>query len=237
MKRKRILYGVLIAVVLLVGAGFWYVRDYYHSVEVEKYLVSSKEVEVSELEEGWFFDGKGTEKALVFYPGAKVEVSAYAPILYQLAEEGVDCFLVEMPCNLAIFGVDKAEDIQKQYTYGQWYLAGHSMGGAMAAAYCADHLKEVDGLIFLAAYSANDLTEGEFPVLSVYGENDGVLNMEKVEAGRELMPEQYEEIEIAGGNHAGFGSYGEQKGDGEASIPQKVQWNETVQIILDWMSL
>ncbi len=38
------------------------------------------------------------------------------------------------------------------------------------------------------------------------------------------MPAQYQESVIEGGNHAGFGSYGAQSGDGTASISAEEQW-------------
>ena len=98
----------------------------------------------------------------------------------------------------------------------------------MAASYAGKHLHDLDGLILLAAYSTCDLTEADFPVISIYGSNDGVLNMEKVAASRDLMPSDYSEHVIEGGNHAGFGSYGAQKGDHNATISQNEQWRETV---------
>ncbi len=234
-KKKRILIVVLVMVLILSGGVFFYISDYYHGVSLERYFESSETVTVSEIDAGWFFDGAGTQEAIVFYPGAKVEAAAYAPLLYRLAQEGIDCFLVEMPCNLAIFGVNKADEIIENYEYGQWYMAGHSMGGAMAAAYAQKNAEKLTGLIFLAAYSANELSRTELKILSIYGSNDGVLNMDKVIKGRELMPSTYEEICIEGGNHAQFGSYGEQTGDNAADISGEEQIRITTEYILRFM--
>lgn len=57
--------------------------------------------------------------------------------------------------------------------------------------------------------------------------------MEKLEKGRNLMPSDYEEICIAGGNHAWFGNYGEQAGDGTASISREEQQEQTVMAVLE----
>lgn len=103
----------------------------------------------------------------------------------------------------------------------------------MAANYTAKHLQQVDALVLLAAYPTKSLTEAQFPVLSLYGSEDGVLKREKLEKARSLMPAKYEEHCIAGGNHAWFGSYGEQKGDGKAQITPGEQWEETVEAILE----
>lgn len=60
--------------------------------------------------------------------------------------------------------------------------------------------------------------------------------MEKVSEGRSLAPEAYYEYAIEGGNHAQFGNYGEQKGDGAALISAEEQQQQAVQFILDCLS-
>lgn len=235
-RKVRIVLAAVAAVLIMAAAGVvFYINDYYHSVSVEQYLENSDEVTVLHIGTGFWFDGPGTQEAVIFYPGAKVETSAYSPLMYKLAQEGIDCFLVEMPCNLAILDIDRADDILENYHYEEWYMAGHSMGGAMEAVYAQKNSDRLTGLIFLAAYSANDLSETDLKVLSVYGSNDGVLNMEKVIKGRTLMPPSYEEICIEGGNHAQFGSYGEQAGDNAADITADEQINKTVEYILEFI--
>lgn len=229
---KKVLIPVITVVFAVLAICIFYVNDYYHSDAcVEAYLQGSSQVTVSAIEDGIYLDGPGEDHALIFYPGAKVEYTAYLPLFYSMAEQEVDCFLIEMPCNLAFLGKNKAEDIMKNYAYDNWYLSGHSLGGAMAAAYAADHLKELDGMILLAAYPTKSLVSDSFSVLSLYGSEDGVLNMKKVESGRAYMPENYTEICIEGGNHAQFGNYGEQKGDGKASISREEQQKQTADAI------
>lgn len=155
-----------------------------------------------------------------------------APLMHMFSESGIDCFLVKVPCNLAFLGSGKAENIMEKYDYEHWYIGGHSLGGAMAADYAAGHSSAFDGLVLLASYSAKDLSDASFPVLSIYGSEDGVLNIDKVESSRKFMPQVYGEHVITGGNHAWFGSYGEQKGDGTAAISHEEQWLETVNYIL-----
>jgi len=40
---------------------------------------------------------------------------------------------------------------------------------------------------------------------------------------------------IKGGNHAGFGNYGPQEGDGESEISKQEQWNQTVDYIINFI--
>ncbi len=198
-------------------------------------MLTKDSVLVTEMPDGLYLDGPGDETALIFYPGAKVEYTAYLPLLSELADQGIDCFLVKMPCNLAIFGQNKAKKIMDSYEYDHWYLSGHSLGGAMAASYSSGHLESLNGLVLLAAYPTKNLKSDSFSVLSLYGSEDGVLNMEKVEEGNSYMPTDYAEICIEGGNHAQFGNYGEQKGDHAAKISREEQQAQTVEAILNTM--
>lgn len=188
---------------------------------------------ISSVSEGYFFDGPGTEEALIFYPGASIEPTAYSSIMTMLAERGIDCFIIKMPANMAILGQNKADDIYKNYpNYKKYYLSGHSMGGAMIANYAAKNLDKTSGLFMMAAYPTEDLKSAEFPILFIYGTEDGVLTRSKLETGLTLVPESAVNYEIEGGNHAYFGDYGEQNGDGVATIKPITQQKITVREIL-----
>ena len=232
---KKIVLPLLAGVILLITA-LWYVNDYYHTDEnVQEYLQTKETVSVTEMSDGLYLDGPGDNAAMIFYPGAKVEYTAYLPLLSDLAEQGIDCFLIKMPCNLAFFGQNKAKKIMDSYEYDYWYLSGHSLGGAMAASYASGHLESLNGLVLLAAYPTKSLKSDSFSVLSLYGSEDGVLNMEKMEEGKAYMPVDYAEVCIEGGNHAQFGNYGEQKGDHAADISREEQQAQTVEAILKMM--
>ena len=234
-KRKILIFVILGIIVVGFAALFIYTNDYYRSeVSVEDYEGNSF-YNIEEFSEGIFVDGDGTTEAIIFYPGAKVEYTSYLPLCVKLAEEGFDCFIVEMPFHLAILGMNKAGKIMDNYEYDNWYLAGHSLGGAMAANYVADNVEEFTGLIMLAAYPTKALVSEGLKVLSVYGDEDQILNKEKVEAGAELVPECYREISLGGANHAGFGNYGPQEGDGEATMEREMQQERTVHYILRMM--
>ena len=233
--KKKIVLPLLAGVILLITT-LWYVNDYYHTDEnVQEYLQTKETVSVTEMSDGLYLDGSGDNAVMIFYPGAKVEYTAYLPLLSDLAEQGIDCFLIKMPCNLAFFGQNKAEKIMDSYEYDHWYLSGHSLGGAMAASYASGHLESLNGLVLLAAYPTKSLKSDSFSVLSLYGSEDGVLNMEKVEEGKAYMPVDYAEVCIEGGNHAQFGNYGEQKGDHAADISREEQQVQTVEAILNMM--
>ena len=229
---KILAFVVAGLIVVCVAALFLYTNDYYRSEVTMEDCMADTECTIEEFKDGIFIDGAGEEDAVIFYPGAKVEYTSYLPLCVKLAEEGVDCFLVEMPFHLAILGMNKADKIMDTYDYDNWYLAGHSLGGAMAANYVADHVDEFAGLVMLAAYPTKELVSEDLKVISIYGNKDTVLNRENLEAGKEFVPEYYTEIGLGGANHAGFGNYGPQEGDGEATMEREKQQEMTVHYIM-----
>ena len=223
---------------IITGICLGYMCTYSKAEDVDKYLKNSTLVKVQKSKNEYLFDGPGTKNLMIFYPGAKVDEKAYSPLLHTLASLGIDCYLTKMPFHMAIFNINKANDVIKNNKYDNYYLSGHSMGGAMAASYVSKTTYDIKGLVFFAAYSATDLkAKEELNVLSIYGSNDGVLQMKKLEKGREYMPNSYSEIVIDGGNHAQFGSYGKQKGDKDATISPQEQLSITTTSILAWMAM
>ena len=223
----------MIPVILLIISFFLYTGNYYHADETAAAALEADEtVAVTETECGWLFDGPSDSDCLIFYPGAKVEETAYAPFLHTLAAQGVDVCLVRMPFHLAVFGINRADAVIRCGGYSHWSIGGHSLGGAMAARYAADHEEALDGLVLCAAYSPSALGEA-LPVTVVYGTEDGVLNRERLKKSRLLLSGPVEECVIAGGNHAQFGNYGEQKGDGRARISAAEQQQAAVKAIVD----
>ena len=72
---------------------------------------------------------------------------------------------------------------------------------------------------------------------AAYGSEDGVLNREKYEADRTNLPQDTTETVIDGGCHAGFGSYGAQKGDGAPVISAEEQQQQTADALAAWINL
>ena len=227
---------ILVLLALLVSF-LLYIADYYHEDEsAYAALESDKVVRVDKTVYGWLFDGPSEDKALVFYPGGKVETTAYAPFLHLLASEGMDVCLVEMPFRLAVFGVNKAAEVLKAHQYVNWYIGGHSLGGAMAANYAAKYGEMLSGIILCAAYPTKALNPNLLEI-SLYGSEDGILNRKKIMDGYAFAPHHFQEFVIPGGNHAQFGDYGRQRGDGTATISaaeqQKIAVESIIQCIIE----
>lgn len=235
-RKKRILLIVAAVLLALVVGAIIYVSTYYRADETAMAALQGSETVTVESRDGLtVFLPKEPVAGLIFYPGGKVESSAYAPLMLRLAQENILCVIVKMPCNLAVLNVDAAENIPEQFPQVDcWYMGGHSLGGSMAASFVADHEEDFAGLILLAAYSTKDISNME--VLSVYGDQDGVMNRKKYAKYRDNLPKNRIEVVIPGGNHAFFGSYGHQKGDGNATITPQQQIEATVEAILRLMA-
>ena len=235
-KIKIVLYIILALIILIVCLSVWYVNDYSHAdASVNTYLNGTSNVSVEKVDNGLFLDGPGNDSALIFYPGAKIEYISYLPLFMELANDGVDCFIVEMPGNLAFLGADSADSIigGDKYSYDEWYISGHSLGGVAASSYAINHKDKISGLILLASYPVDDM--GNMSVLSIYGSNDKTLNKETYDESKSLMDNNLTEYVINGGNHAQFGSYGNQSGDGIATISPENQRDQTEKAILDFI--
>ena len=234
--RKWLVWLIPVFMTGMLAAFLIYAGQYYHAGAVAHSMLESDEtVSVMQTEYGWLFDGPSETDALIFYPGAKVEACAYAPLLHGLAAQGMDVCLVKMPFRFAFFGMNKADGVMALYDYKNWYIGGHSLGGAMAASYAAGHASRLTGVILLAAYPTRPLADS-LKVITIYGSEDGVLNRNRMDEGVKYMPEHHTEVEIQGGNHAQFGDYGEQKGDGTAAISAQEQQQQAEDLIAVYLS-
>lgn len=241
---KKHLWKILVILALLITAvsysWYAYVADYYHANSYAKTaLHDTPNVKVEYIDDDVIAFKPSTIKAgLIFYPGGKVEYTAYAPLLHALAENGFLCILPEMPCNLAVLKPGRANGLKDYFPdVKKWYMSGHSLGGAMASKYVSEHQEEFDGLILLGSYPVSDISDSTLQALVIYGTEDKVLDMNKYENHISNFPKDYSEIKIDGGNHALFGSYGSQSKDGNATITNEEQIQTTVDNIISLLQI
>jgi pimeloyl-ACP methyl ester carboxylesterase len=235
----KIALVVILGLILLGVAGFvtWASNPLGPAAEAQQAMRSDSQVTV---ENGrWLaFHPVGSEpqSGLIYYPGGRVDYRSYAPYARALAEAGYLVLIPPMPLNLAVFAPDVAAEIMAAYPQIEhWVLAGHSLGGVMAARYAYQHPDQVDGLVLLAAYPANNnnLSQSRLPVVSLYGTNDGLADPAKIEASKKLLPANTRYVPIPGGNHSQLGWYGTQPGDNPASISHQAQQDLVVASIVE----
>ena len=236
-KRTAIALCIILAILLVAFVGFLvYASDYYHADDsaIEAFSYGTM-IEQKKIDDGVLvFGDEGSKVGFVFYPGGKVEYTAYIPLMKAIASNGIFCVLIEMPFNLAVLDTDAADEVIGKYPkITEWYIGGHSLGGSMAASYAADNSDVINGLVLLGAYSTADLSSKGVKVLSVYGSEDGVMNRESYASYLGNLPSGFTERVISGANHAGFGMYGEQEGDGKSLLGEGEQITVTADKIAE----
>ena len=237
-KRRILIWtiSVMLTIAITVGGCAIYVSDYYRadSVAIESFTASHS-VRANESSGGFIvFEPIDPNAGFIFYPGGKVEYTAYIPLMSALAEKGVLCILIPMPFNLAVLDMNAAKGMTDKYPeIDNWYIGGHSLGGSMAASFVADNSDDFDGLILLGSYSTAEVT---LPVLSVYGSEDKVMNREKYDKYKTNISLSLTETVIDGGCHAYFGMYGAQDGDGMPSVSNEEQIHLTVEEIIKFIN-
>jgi pimeloyl-ACP methyl ester carboxylesterase len=190
--------------------------------------------------------GRPETTGVIFYPGAMVEPAAYAPLCRRIAERGYPVFIVKLPLGsaplrsqVAVLFRRTEETMRSNPAVKRWVVSGHSRGGALAGRFGKEHGREVSGLVLVATShpkdSEHDLSHARFPVLKVYGSNDGLASEAEVVANRKYLPADAVLYRVEGGNHAQFADYRWQLGDSRASISREDQQALTLGAILRFL--
>ena len=238
--RKFLKISGLLAVILLVGgfAGFYFWSQFtYDGTDQLETLVPIDEIDVVD---NWLVltPEEKANGGIVLYPGAKVEPAAYRYYAQGLADAGYLVVIPQMTFNFAIFNQNIAEDVMEEYPeIKNWYVEGHSLGGVAASGFAYTHQEEISGVILLGSYPADsaDFSDTDMPMLSLFAEHDGLTTPEKIEETKSLLSTDVLLHQIEGGNHAGFGMYGSQKGDKSATISVKDQQDEMIKTTTGWL--
>jgi surfactin synthase thioesterase subunit len=175
------------------------------------------------------------------------EPSAYAPLARTLSEAGYLTIIVKLPWGTAPLAGHEAQLWQttqtimtKENSIQQWILGGHSRGAAIAARTILAHEASFAGLILIGTShpkeAAFSLSSSQIPVTKIFASEDGLASVAEVEANRGFLPQQTTWTKIAGGNHAQFGYYGTQLGDGQAIISREQQQQDTAVAILTFLN-
>lgn len=166
---------------------------------------------------------------IIIIPGGKVYTESYMYLAYNLALNGYQVYLTKALFHLAILNPYYTSKFLSSDLPN--IIIGHSLGGSVGS-FVAGTSTLVSDLILLGSYATNKIDHSN--VLLITAQNDLVLNQTSFNQSLSNY-KTYEHVIIEGGNHAGFGYYGIQKGDGIAEISIKEQQQETINIILDYL--
>jgi len=108
--RKKIYIAAAVLILLLVTCGI-YLGNYYSADDSCNQILAEAMVE-----DGMYaFGDTEAENGIVFYPGGKVEYTAYTNLAKDLADVGIFCVVVKVPCKLAFFDINAADDAMSRY--------------------------------------------------------------------------------------------------------------------------
>lgn len=230
---KRIVIGLLSLFLLVVVGLLIYSRNPYEALEAmdnQVALIDDSNVEVKENFSSIKYVVEDPKKQIVFVPGGLVEPDAYSYLALSLAIEGYNVTIIKPLFNLAILTPNQAsryidDDLDN-------VIIGHSLGGVVSSMAAAknDAFLEV---VLMGSYPISDLTDKA--VMLITAEFDLGMDQDKFDQQLKYVNDDTVMHHILGGNHAQFGWYGPQKGDGDAVISTLTQQNLVIQYILDFI--
>lgn len=206
-------------------------------------LVSNESVEVVDSPSSiQFLPRRPRAAGLIFFPGALVDPTAYAPLVRRTADAGYPAFLVRLP--LRGFSTDEAtraagataQELMEAHPGLRWLVAGHSKGGLFACRVASAH--PVQALLLLGTTHPRvfSLSSLAIPVTKVTGSRDGLAGPARVRAAAGNLPPSTRFVLLEGGNHSQFGYYGFQLGDRPAAISREEQQNLVFSVVLEELS-
>ena len=234
--RRRIILAVpLLVLAFLLVVTLAYARPFVATPVATAALRSEQDVRISDrlvwyelipVRQDPAGDDIKPTTGLLFVPGARVDSRAYARVLRPLAEAGYLVAVLKEPFGFSLLDADQGKkvlDVHPEITY--WAVGGHSLGGTTAAS-LADQDERVNGLVLFASYPADNLDRTDLKAVSISGVADGFTTPADIEASKGKLPPDTSYVVINGAVHSSFGDYGEQSGDGIASVDRAAAQNE-----------
>ena len=163
-------------------------------------------------------EGPLSGQAMLFWPGARVDPHAYAGRFADfVADTGMTVAIPRPVLNFALLDRREPDDFDAVVAPDSLTaFGGHSMGGVKACQQAS--ASGETALVLLAAYCADDISGSDVAALSVVGSEDLLLTAEDIATGISRLPNDATSLTVEGANHALFGDYGAQPGDGMARI-------------------
>jgi len=234
--RRRIILAVpLLVLAFLLVVTLAYARPFVATPVATAALRSEQDVRISDrfvwyelipVKQDPAGDDIKPTTGLLFVPGARIDSRAYAHVLRPLAEAGYLVAVLKEPFGFSLLDADQGKkvlDVHPEITY--WAVGGHSLGGTTAAS-LADQDERVNGLVLFASYPADNLDRTDLKAVSISGVADGFTTPADIEASKGKLPPDTSYVVINGAVHSSFGDYGEQSGDGIASVDRAAAQNE-----------
>lgn len=238
-KTGRVIAVVIALIFLLAITGFKvYVDNGYepnHSLD-EYQSLTKDEIEITDniiSIQNQASKGTRNRVGIIFYSGERINGKCYLPLMVELTNMGFNTFLPTTFGNLPILNLEGAEYVIRSYTgIRDWYIVAHGQACQIAAEYVKNKKGWIKGIIFLGgATEGVDLSDSQMEFLSIYGSNDSVINLKKLEASKKYYPDNAQYCVIEGGNFTNFADTKLVTGDSQSSITAEEQIKTTANLI------
>jgi hypothetical protein len=234
-RRRTLALVVLVVLAVLAGAAAWAFAPQPLLPEAQASLGAKPDTAFRKVGDNyeWMPPSMHYSVGLIVYPGARVLPAAYGPLAQRIAAHGYLVVVVSMPFNLAVLDIDAAQAVMANHPeVSRWAIAGHSLGGAMAAQFVGSHPGVMRGLALWAAYPPGDISASGIAATSVYGTLDAGAATITSPATRKLLPPDTVFVPIEGGNHEQMGWYTGQPNDPPATISRDDQQGQVADATL-----
>jgi hypothetical protein len=230
---RRILIGLVALIGILVIVLAIYARDPYTPISSQADALDAIETTAVRVEtqgRTTVYDVDDPIAHILFLPGGLVTPDSYAYLAYSLATNGYRATVFHPYFHLAIL----TPWIPSNYLDDTLdnIVIGHSLGGTVASLVASGD-DRVSTIVFLASYPIQDVSDKR--MLLITAEQDTLLDADAVEDSRPYWSNDAVTLDLTGGNHAQFGWYGPQEGDGEATIDTLTQQTQVVAAILNFL--
>jgi len=226
---------------VIIGIFFmlWTFYSYQAHGVGDEYIQSNNNLQVNDTNDFYSFTPtKKFQDVFIFFPGALVDPKAYVPLCRKIAANNIQVYLIKMPWRLASGGYNKPKKLHlfsdKTKTY---ILAGHSLGGKMAAQFAFENPTLIDKLILLGTTHPRNfsLANTKLKVLKIYGSKDGIADEKSIFSNKSKLPNTTQFVKLDGANHSQFAYYGFQFGDSQAIIDRDKQQAEILKTIVTFL--
>ncbi|MGD9910643.1 MAG: alpha/beta hydrolase [Candidatus Izemoplasmatales bacterium] len=230
---KKILLSIVILIAVLFAALFIYSSNPYQPLEAmtaQIETLNTDSITIEEKSNSITYTVPNPSANILFIPGGLVNPHSYDYLNIQLALAGYNVTVYKPPFDLAILSPNAASRFLKDDMDN--IIIGHSLGGVVASM-IASKSDLISKVILLGSYPIKDITDKQ--VLILTAEFDLGMDQTKFDESLQYVNDNAIVFDIIGGNHAQFGWYGPQKGDGEADITTLDQQDIVIAKIIDFI--
>jgi len=238
MKAQKIIIRALLSIVIIfglmiIGLAIYSSGSYIHLSDMDTAIESLNldQVTITENSQSIQYIVDNPKMNVIFIPGGLVEPESYKYLASSIALNGYNVTIVKVVFNLAILTPKSSLKYINPDLVN--VLIGHSLGGVVASM-AASGKESVSKVIMLGSYPIKDLSDKD--TLLITAEHDEGMDIDKFNDSLQYLNEQNVIFNIEGGNHAQFGWYGPQKGDGTADITTLSQQNIVANQILSFLN-